>query len=70
MPDNAIPSDVRARYGISPARARYLLSIGQAPWQPVKRKPRQSRAESVRPAFGSAEWCETQGDDLGESPDY
>ena len=30
-----------------------------------KRKPRERR-----PAWGSQEWAETRGDDLGESPDY
>lgn len=65
-----IPDDVRARYGVSPSRARYLLSIGQAPWQP-KRKTRKARTvESRVPRFGSAEWAETQGDNLGDSPDY
>ena len=36
--------------------------------------PRGARVTRVResrvPRFGSAEWCETQGDNLGESPDH
>ena len=28
------------------------------------------RTSECKPAFGSAEWAETRGDDLGESPDY
>ena len=30
---------------------------------------RERRCER-RPVWGSAEWAETRGDDLGESPDY
>lgn len=34
-------------------------------------KPKRARRKRVdtSPAYGSAEWCETQGDNLGESPD-
>lgn len=31
---------------------------------------RRQKADSRRPIVGSAEWAETRGDDLGESPDY
>lgn len=32
----------------------------------MRRKPRGTR----KPAWGTAEWAETRGDDLPESPDY
>lgn len=36
---------------------------------PKARKARR-QGSSRRPVVGSAEWAETRGDDLGESPDY
>jgi hypothetical protein len=33
-----------------------------------RRKPR--KLQTRQPTPGSAEWAETRGDDLGESPDY
>lgn len=36
----------------------------------IKPKIRKPRKISHTPVFGSAEWAETRGDDLGESPDY
>ncbi len=35
----------------------------------AKRNARRFQRESRVPRFGSAEWCETQGDNLGESGD-
>lgn len=37
--------------------------------QPPKRRRKKPTPER-RPVVGSAEWAETRGDDLGESPDY
>lgn len=36
--------------------------------RPLKRA--SQRPSTRRPTPGSAEWAETRGDDLGESPDY
>ena len=34
-----------------------------------KPKPRRRKTTEPRPAWGSQQWAETRGDDLGESPD-
>ena len=31
---------------------------------------RRRKSSTRRPVWGSQEWAETRGDDLGESPDY
>lgn len=36
----------------------------------AKAKRYRRRKSSRSPIVGSAEWAETRGDDLGESPDY
>ena len=66
---------------MSPSRQRYLAAQAAATGKPIKDRfgfvvatpPRQRRIrpqESKRPAFGSQEWAETRGDDLGLSADY
>jgi hypothetical protein len=52
--------------------ARYLRAQREAFFQShaPSRGYRPARRASRSPAVGSAEWCETRGDDLGASGDY
>lgn len=45
-------------------RERHLAAVGPDQVRRLRRKPIQ------RPMFGSQEWAETRGDDLGLSADY
>lgn len=64
---------------MSPSRLRYLTAQAALTGKPqydkdgflVALPPRKKRVrtESKRPAFGSQEWAETRGDDLGLSLD-
>lgn len=48
------------------ARERFLDEQQAA----TKRRRKAHKPVERRPEPGSAEWAETRGDDLGESPDY
>jgi hypothetical protein len=52
--------------------AQSLANAGRTPIYGPGRRYRLNgqRKETRRPVWGSQEWAETRGDDLGESPDY
>lgn len=57
----------------SPTAAAKLLRKVADPapvTRPSRRRLERRAGASRSPVVGSAEWCETRGDDLGHSPDY
>lgn len=58
--------DTMAEQGIPPMYRPKLVALYNAAWD-----SEYSLAERTsKPTYGSQEWAETRGDDLGESPDY
>lgn len=63
---------------MSPSRQRWLAQQAALKGKPIPHRdgitypPRKKRvrSESSRPVFGSQQWAETRGDDLGLSPDF
>jgi hypothetical protein len=53
------------------ARQRHADTIVASGKRDKAERRRATRLSRTRtPIFGSAEWAETRGDDLGESPDF
>jgi hypothetical protein len=52
------------------AKSRLAAAGQQTPWsKPTTTAVRKSQRRKSRPAYGSQQWAETCGDDLGESFD-